>query len=145
MSWPSLIKITIFVLLLYMHWGYYSLGKLATVQGFSLNLMTNNSAQNFQKCKKKINLFSLKTIIITTSMPIYHTDILFDNKLLSQFFLCVEAPNYCCVKLWVYPKSLHTKKHSVKCNESLYLLLTSWMLYCVEMFKCTDSLWKGMT
>jgi hypothetical protein len=95
----SLIKITILVPMLYMQGGYYSLGKLATVQGFSLNLMTNNSAQN---CKRKTNCSASRPqLSVLAGQFIIHMPFLIKKNHILNFLLCAETPNYCCVILCV--------------------------------------------
>jgi hypothetical protein len=104
---PVLLRTIIFVSLLYMYDGYFNFSMLTTLHRFSFKLMTNKSAQH-RKVLEKTKFFCFKLTAFNTSRRTYHSVAHFDNKTFSSL-LPVLTPNYCCVKLLMYPKFLHIR------------------------------------
>jgi len=101
----GLLRIILFISLLYMYDGSFNFSMLTALQPFNFNLMTNKSAQHW-KVLQQLKFFCFKSTYFNTSRFTYHSVAHFDNKPYSQAFSCAKTPNYCCVILTVCPKFL---------------------------------------
>jgi hypothetical protein len=128
-----------------MHDGYFSFSMLTIFQRFSLNLLTNKSAQHVKRCNSIWNCSASRPhLSIQARLFIIQVPFLMINHIL-KILAYDETPNYRCAILWVYPKFLQIKKHSIPLNDSLHLLFPSLTFRCAEMFNYTDNSWKSTT
>jgi len=105
-----LLKIMLFVALLYMYDGYFNFSMITILHLFNFNLMTNKSAPN-RKVLEHMKFFCLKSTTFNTRRRTYHSVALPDNKSYSQAScLCSDTKLLLCDTLSVSKFSANLEK-----------------------------------